>query len=80
MGGGPLSTVDPHEWTTLPFRGCDYVTSREMQNFYGFGNLSLAAILLYEPGGYVVTGLPIIGLSLARDRIIPPAYGSFSGW
>lgn len=73
MAEHPFTTANRTLSRIRTFWGFDYVTSREIQNFYGFGNLPLAALLLYESGGYVITGiLVIIGLFLARDRIIPP--------
>jgi len=56
------------------FWGFDYVLTREIQKYYNLGIGSLAALLAFESGGYVLVGILIIaGLFLARDRVVPMA-------
>ena len=61
-------------WRTLnrtrAFWGFDHTMARQIQYFYGFGNLRLVPLLVAEAGGYCLVMLSILAaLICARDQL-----------
>jgi hypothetical protein len=74
MSSHPLETIVRTTNRIRSFWGFDYVLSREIQQAYGGGGLTLLVPLSLEAGGYVlVATLILVGLITARRRIRRPA-------